>query len=79
MCYLVLVLLVAIAVVVAADNRPHDASRGLALTIFFIYLVYALMPLRIHLAIIGGVVMSVQNIAFTLGFQHGQGYLWKQV
>ena len=79
-CYLILVILGVITVLVMVDATPRSASEGVWCTLFFIYMVYTLMPVRMRVSVIGGLSLAVIQIVCAASINHmDQPFLWKQV
>ncbi|XP_071108641.1 adenylate cyclase type 5-like [Haliotis cracherodii] len=78
LCYIVIFLLCGIVLTVTLDCDPRDASEGVWCTIFFIYMVYALMPIRMRLAVASGLGLAVIHTICAVGINHAQAYMWKQ-
>ena len=78
-CYIVLVLLVTMTILVTLDAEPRTASEGVWCTVFFIYMVYIALPIRMRLCVLGGVSLSVIQVACSISKNHTDWFLWKQV
>ncbi|KAL8562800.1 hypothetical protein ACOMHN_022675 [Nucella lapillus] len=78
-CYVVLVLLLVLVLMLTMDSQPHDAFSGAWSTLFFIYLVFAFLPVRMRLAVASGLVLAVAQVACALAWNYSQPYVAKQV
>ncbi|XP_071480369.1 adenylate cyclase type 5-like [Diadema antillarum] len=78
-CYILLVLLGIIVVIDVVDTEPRSATAGIWTTVFFIYLIYTLLPVRMRLSVLFGVVYAVLHTACAIGRNPTDSFLWKQV
>ena len=78
-CYVVLLLLLVQVLMATLDSHPHDAFSGAWPTLFFVYLVFAFLPVRMRVAVISGVVLSVAQVACAYPWSRSQPYVDKQV
>ena len=80
MCYMVLVMFAVISIIDALDSYPRSATRGVWTTLFFIYMVYTLLPIRMRLAVLsGGILMILHIICAASKNREDTKFLWKQV
>ncbi len=77
--YIVFGLLVIIVIVVTIDTSPQTASQGVWCTLFCIYMVYTLLPVRMRLSALAGITLASTHIACSAALNHGEPFLWKQV
>ena len=78
-CYILLGVFVVITGVVSIDNDPRSASEGVWCTVFLIYMVYSLLPVRMRLAVISGITLAVIHIISSAVINRTDSFLWKQV
>ena len=80
-CYSVIVLLLIIVIVVTVETVPQTASGGVWITIFGIYMVYTLLPVRMRLSVASGVALATIQVICSLIGNHADWarFLWKQV
>lgn len=70
--YLVMGVLAAVQALGALKVQPSSASEGVWWTVFFIYITYTLLPVRMRAAVASGAVLSVIHVATT--WHHNQEY-----
>ncbi|CAL4076326.1 unnamed protein product, partial [Meganyctiphanes norvegica] len=76
--YVILISFFGMELLIVLSSEPHTASAGVWATLFFIYMTYTLLPLRIPEATIGGLLLSVAQIACAAAHNADDAYLWKQ-
>ncbi|XP_064647908.1 adenylate cyclase type 5-like [Lineus longissimus] len=74
-----LVLLGIMTFMVALDVNPRSASEGLWCAVFFIYLVYTLLPLRMRLSVLGGILLAVIHVVVATVRNSQDPFLWKEI
>ncbi|XP_020656745.3 adenylate cyclase type 5 [Pogona vitticeps] len=79
MCYSVILVVLAVQVVGCLLMQPRSASEGIWWTIFFIYSIYTLLPVRMRAAVISGVVLSAIHLAISLKINAEDRFLLKQL
>ncbi|XP_053100571.1 adenylate cyclase type 5 isoform X1 [Hemicordylus capensis] len=79
MCYSVILVVLAVQVVGCLLMQPRSASEGIWWTIFFIYSIYTLLPVRMRAAVISGVVLSAIHLAISLKINAEDKFLLKQL
>lgn len=79
MCYVIVSLLLIMVILISVDSDPRSASNGVWCTVFFIYMVYSLLPVRMRLAVGTGLLLSVIHIACAVAVNHSDSFAWKQV
>lgn len=79
--YLVLLSFFGLEILVTLSSDPPTASAGVWAALFFIYMTYTLLPLRVIEATVGGILLSVAHIVctFALAREQDEPFLWKQV
>uniref|UniRef100_A0A8C8SN28 adenylate cyclase n=1 Tax=Pelusios castaneus TaxID=367368 RepID=A0A8C8SN28_9SAUR len=78
-CYSVILAIVAVQVVGVLLVQPRSASEGIWWTVFFIYSIYTLLPVRMRAAVISGVVLSAIHLAISLKTNAEDKFLLKQL
>ncbi|XP_033639896.1 adenylate cyclase type 5-like [Asterias rubens] len=78
-CYIVIVSLAAVTIIDVLDAYPRSASKGVWTTLFFIYMVYTLLPIRMRLAVISGLSFAVIHIICAIAKNYMDTFLWKQI
>jgi hypothetical protein len=76
--YVVVATFLAIEVTLAVYTPPRAPSTGVGAAMFFIYLTYSLLPIRLQEAVGSGVVLSVAQLACVL-FLNREDTVWRQV
>ncbi|XP_060630777.2 adenylate cyclase type 5 [Anolis sagrei] len=79
MCYSVILVVFAVQVVGCLLMQPRSASEGIWWTIFFIYSIYTLLPVRMRAAVISGVVLSAIHLAISFKINAEDKFLLKQL
>jgi len=78
-CYAVILLVLVVQVVGVLLARPRGASEGVWWTVFFIHVVYTLLPVRMRAAVVTGLTLSAVHVAVSWVVNGEDGFLWKQV
>ncbi|KAM6986299.1 adenylate cyclase type 5 [Aplochiton taeniatus] len=78
-CYVVILLVLVIQVIGVLLVQPRSASEGIWWTVFFIHVIYTLLPVRMRAAVISGVVLSAIHVAVSWMLNGMDNFLWKQV
>nr|XP_031538914.1 adenylate cyclase type 6 isoform X2 [Vicugna pacos] len=76
--YVVLVILVAVQVGGALAANPHSPSEGLWCPVFFVYITYTLLPIRMRAAVFSGLGLSTLHLILAWQLNRGDAFLWKQ-
>nr|XP_031318528.1 adenylate cyclase type 6 isoform X2 [Camelus dromedarius] len=76
--YVVLVILVAVQVGGALAANPHSPSEGLWCPVFFVYITYTLLPIRMRAAVFSGLGLSTLHLILAWQLNSGDAFLWKQ-
>lgn len=78
--YLVLVSFFGLEVLVTLSSQPATASAGVWATLFFIYMTYTLLPLRVPEATVGGLLLALTHVTCTVTAKTiTPPFFWKQV
>uniref|UniRef100_A0A3Q2QRW0 Adenylate cyclase type 5 n=1 Tax=Fundulus heteroclitus TaxID=8078 RepID=A0A3Q2QRW0_FUNHE len=78
-CYVVILLVIVIQVIGVLLVQPRSASEGIWWTVFFIHVIYTLLPVRMRAAVITGVILSAIHVAISWMLNGVDSFLWKQV
>ncbi|XP_077583868.1 adenylate cyclase type 5 isoform X2 [Stigmatopora nigra] len=78
-CYALIMLVVLVQVAGVLAARPRDASEGVWWTIFFIHVVYTLLPVRMRAAVLTGFLLSTVHVALSWSQNSAAPFLWKQL
>lgn len=78
-CYVVILLVLVIQVIGVLLVEPRSASEGIWWTVFFIHVIYTLLPVRMRAAVITGMVLSAVHVAVSCMLNGVDSFLWKQV
>jgi adenylate cyclase 5 len=76
--YVVVATFLALEVTLATSTRPRAPSTGVGAAMFFIYLTYSLLPIRLQEAVGAGIVLSAAQLACVL-YIHYEDAVWRQV
>uniref|UniRef100_A0AAZ3Q2U6 Adenylate cyclase type 6 n=1 Tax=Oncorhynchus tshawytscha TaxID=74940 RepID=A0AAZ3Q2U6_ONCTS len=77
--YLVIGVLLLMQVFGVLMVAPRSASEGIWWSVFFIYIIYTLLPVRMRAAVLSGVVLSTIHLVTTWQFNQEDVFLWKQL
>lgn len=78
-CYVVILLVLVIQVIGVLLVQPRSASEGIWWTVFFIHVIYTLLPVRMRAAVITGIILSAIHVAISWMLNGMDSFLWKQV
>lgn len=78
-CYVVILMVLVIQVIGVLLVQPRSASEGIWWTVFFIHVIYTLLPVRMRAAVITGVILSAIHVAVSWMLNGMDSFLWKQV
>lgn len=78
-CYALIAVVLAVQVVGLLLPQPRSASEGIWWTVFFIYTIYTLLPVRMRAAVLSGVLLSALHLAISLHTNAQDKFLLKQV
>jgi adenylate cyclase 5 len=76
--YVVVATFLALEVALATSTQPRAPSTGIGAAMFFIYLTYSLLPIRLQEAVGAGILLSVAQLACVL-YLHHEDAVWRQV
>uniref|UniRef100_A0A8C7DK89 Adenylate cyclase type 6 n=1 Tax=Oncorhynchus kisutch TaxID=8019 RepID=A0A8C7DK89_ONCKI len=77
--YLVIGVLLLVQVFGVLMVAPRSASEGIWWSVFFIYIIYTLLPVRMRAAVLSGGVLSTIHLVTTWQFNQEDVFLWKQL
>ncbi|XP_053705347.1 adenylate cyclase type 6 isoform X2 [Synchiropus splendidus] len=77
--YLVIGVLVSVQVFGVLMVAPRSASEGIWWSVFFIYIIYTLLPVRMRAAVLSGAILSIIHVVTTWQINQEDKFLWKQV
>uniref|UniRef100_A0A8B9KMP3 adenylate cyclase n=1 Tax=Astyanax mexicanus TaxID=7994 RepID=A0A8B9KMP3_ASTMX len=77
--YLVIGMLIAVQVFGVLMVAPRSASEGIWWSVFFIYIIYTLLPVRMRAAVLSGGVLSTIHLLTSWKFNQEDEFLWKQL
>uniref|UniRef100_A0A671X784 Adenylate cyclase type 5 n=1 Tax=Sparus aurata TaxID=8175 RepID=A0A671X784_SPAAU len=78
-CYVVILVVLVIQVIGVLLVQPRSASAGIWWTVFFIHVIYTLLPVRMRAAVITGVILSAIHVAVSWVLNGVDSFLWKQI
>ncbi|XP_047646618.1 adenylate cyclase type 5 isoform X3 [Phacochoerus africanus] len=78
-CYALIAVVLAVQVVGLLLPQPRSASEGIWWTVFFIYTIYTLLPVRMRAAVLSGVLLSALHLAIALHTNAQDQFLLKQL
>ncbi|KTF81353.1 hypothetical protein cypCar_00035680, partial [Cyprinus carpio] len=76
--YLVIGVLIVVQVFGVLMVAPRSASEGIWWSVFFIYIIYTLLPVRMRAAVLSGGVLSSIHLLTTWRINQDDEFLWKQ-
>ncbi|XP_068184578.1 adenylate cyclase type 5 isoform X2 [Antennarius striatus] len=78
-CYGVILVVLVIQAIGVLLVKPRSASEGVWWTVFFIHVIYTLLPVRMRAAVITGIILSAIHVVVS-SVQNGvDNFLWKQI
>ncbi|XP_063064178.1 adenylate cyclase type 6 isoform X2 [Engraulis encrasicolus] len=77
--YLVIAVLLLVQALGVLMVAPPSASEGIWWSVFFIYIIYTLLPVRMRAAVISGGLLSCIHLAVTWRINLQDAFLWKQL
>lgn len=78
-CYLVILVVLVLQVIGVLLVHPQSASEGIWWTVFFIHVIYTLLPVRMRAAVITGVILSAIHVVGSWKLNEKDAFVWKQV
>nr|XP_033794758.1 adenylate cyclase type 6 isoform X2 [Geotrypetes seraphini] len=77
--YLVIAVLYVVQVLGVLMVAPRSASEGIWWSVFFIYIIYTLLPIRMRAAVLSGIVLSTLHLIISWWLNVDDSFLWKQL
>uniref|UniRef100_A0AAV2JZS4 Adenylate cyclase N-terminal domain-containing protein n=1 Tax=Knipowitschia caucasica TaxID=637954 RepID=A0AAV2JZS4_KNICA len=77
-CYALILLVLVVQVIGVMLVRPLSAQEGVWWTVFFIHIVYTLLPVRMRAAVITGLALSGIHVVVSGMLNGTDGFVWKQ-
>uniref|UniRef100_A0A7N5KIC0 Adenylate cyclase type 6 n=1 Tax=Ailuropoda melanoleuca TaxID=9646 RepID=A0A7N5KIC0_AILME len=77
--YVVLGILAAVQVGGALAADPRSPSAGLWCPVFFVYITYTLLPIRMRAAVFSGLGLSTLHLILAWQLNRSDAFLWKQL
>ncbi|GLD46036.1 adenylate cyclase type 6-like protein, partial [Lates japonicus] len=77
--YLVIGVLIVVQVFGVLMVNPRSASEGIWWTVFFIYIIYTLLPVRMRAAVLSGAVLSTIHVVTAWQLNLEDKFIFKQV
>uniref|UniRef100_A0A8B9QN95 adenylate cyclase n=1 Tax=Apteryx owenii TaxID=8824 RepID=A0A8B9QN95_APTOW len=77
--YVVLGLLAGVQALGTLAAAPRSASEGVWWSIFFIYITYTLLPVRMRAAVLAGALLSALHLGISWHRNAADPFLWKQL
>ncbi|XP_074258690.1 adenylate cyclase type 6 isoform X6 [Saimiri boliviensis] len=77
--YVVLGILAAVQVGGALAADPRSPSAGLWCPVFFVYIAYTLLPIRMRAAVLSGLGLSTLHLILAWQLNRSDAFLWKQM
>ncbi|XP_029112557.1 adenylate cyclase type 5-like isoform X2 [Scleropages formosus] len=78
-CYVVILVVLAVQVMGVLLVEPRSASEGIWWTVFFVHIIYTLLPVRMRAAVITGVLLSAIHVVVSWRINQKDVFLWKQL
>ncbi|XP_070596752.1 adenylate cyclase type 6 isoform X2 [Erythrolamprus reginae] len=77
--YLVIVALCGVQALGTLRVSPRSASEGVWWSIFFIYIIYTLLPVRMRVAVLAGALLAVLHLVISWYQNSADSFVWKQL
>uniref|UniRef100_A0A8C1GN26 adenylate cyclase n=1 Tax=Cyprinus carpio TaxID=7962 RepID=A0A8C1GN26_CYPCA len=78
-CYVLILVVLTLQVIGVLLVEPRSASEGIWWTVFFIYVIYTLLPVRMRAAVITGIILSAIHVLVSWKLNEMDIFLWKQL
>uniref|UniRef100_A0A8C1SZE9 adenylate cyclase n=1 Tax=Cyprinus carpio TaxID=7962 RepID=A0A8C1SZE9_CYPCA len=78
-CYVIIFVVLAVQVSGVLLVKPRSASEGIWWTVFFIHVIYTLLPVRMRAAVITGIILSAIHVLVSWKLNDMDVFLWKQL
>ena len=76
---LLLLLCGGIVILLVLVTVPQSAGEGVWVVLFFIFLFYTLLPVRMRVAVLSGCLISLMHVVLTAAVNKEDDFLYKQV
>uniref|UniRef100_A0A2I3GH58 Adenylate cyclase type 6 n=1 Tax=Nomascus leucogenys TaxID=61853 RepID=A0A2I3GH58_NOMLE len=77
--YVLLGILAAVQVGGALAADPRSPSAGIWCPVFFVYIAYTLLPIRMRAAVLSGLGLSTLHLILAWQLNRGDAFLWRQL
>ncbi|KAK2897680.1 adenylate cyclase type 6-like [Channa argus] len=77
--YLVIGVLIVVQILGVLMVYPRSASDGIWWTVFFIYIIYTLLPVRMRAAVLSGIVLSTVHVVTSWQLNQEDKFIFKQI
>ncbi|XP_026127310.1 adenylate cyclase type 5-like isoform X1 [Carassius auratus] len=78
-CYVLILVVLTLQVIGVIFVEPRSASEGIWWTVFFIHVIYTLLPVRMRAAVITGIILSAIHVLVSWKLNEMDIFLWKQL
>uniref|UniRef100_A0A8C6WJW3 adenylate cyclase n=1 Tax=Neogobius melanostomus TaxID=47308 RepID=A0A8C6WJW3_9GOBI len=78
-CYALILLVSVVQVIGVLLVQPRSATEGVWWTVFFIHVIYTLLPVRMRAAVITGLVLSAIHVSVSWMLNATDTFVWKQI
>ncbi|XP_043105202.1 adenylate cyclase type 5 isoform X2 [Puntigrus tetrazona] len=78
-CYVLILVVLTVQVTGVLFVEPRSASEGIWWTVFFIHVIYTLLPVRMRAAVITGIILSAIHVLVSWKLNEMDIFLWKQL
>uniref|UniRef100_A0A672KKJ0 adenylate cyclase n=1 Tax=Sinocyclocheilus grahami TaxID=75366 RepID=A0A672KKJ0_SINGR len=78
-CYVLILVVLTVQVIGLLLVEPRSASEGIWWTVFFIHVIYTLLPVRMRAAVITGIILSAIHVLVSWKLNEMDIFLWKQL
>ncbi|KAJ0005984.1 hypothetical protein NQD34_015878 [Periophthalmus magnuspinnatus] len=78
-CYALILLVLVVQMIGVLLVQPRSATEGVWWTVFFIHVIYTLLPVRMRAAVITGLVLSTIHVAVSWMLNATDSFVWKQI
>uniref|UniRef100_A0A671TAQ9 adenylate cyclase n=1 Tax=Sinocyclocheilus anshuiensis TaxID=1608454 RepID=A0A671TAQ9_9TELE len=78
-CYVLILVVLTVQVIGVLLVEPRSASEGIWWTVFFIHVIYTLLPVRMRAAVITGIILSAIHVLVSWKLNEMDIFLWKQL
>jgi len=79
MCVTVCIMAGLMIVFIPIDSLPRSASDGVSETVFLVFMIYTLLPVRMRFAVCAGVVLPAAQLITSVAVNHSDWFIGRQV